>query len=64
MTRHTPRQSSRLRQARRPRVGCLLSAALLAGTLAGCGPAPELGQEAAKQLQSQVLAVTEAAAGQ
>lgn len=43
---------------------CLLSAAVLTGTLAGCGgPAPELGRDASKQLQSKVLAVTEAAAG-
>ncbi len=35
----------------------------LAGALAGCGsPAPELGRDAARQLQSQVLAVSEAAA--
>ncbi len=41
----------------------LLSAVLLAGVLAGCGaPAPELGSEAARQLQSQVRAVSEAAA--
>lgn len=41
----------------------LLSAALLTGTLAGCGtPAPELGRDTAQQLQSQVRAVTEAAA--
>ncbi len=43
--------------------GTLLTAALLAGSLAGCaGPAPELDGAAAGQLQSQVLAVTEAAA--
>lgn len=43
--------------------GTLLTSALLAGSLAGCaGPAPELDGAAAGQLQSQVLAVTEAAA--
>lgn len=42
--------------------GPLLTAALLAGSLSGCGPAPELDGGAAGQLQSQVLAVTEAAA--
>ena len=41
----------------------LLAGVLLAGALAGCGsPAPELGRDAARQLQSQVLAVSEAAA--
>ena len=41
----------------------LLTAGLLAGALAGCAPAsPELGTDAAKELQSQVLSVTEAAA--
>lgn len=63
MTRSTPRTTTgSSRQAARI-IGCLLSAALLGGALAGCGPAPELGKDAAKQLQSQVLAVTEAAAG-
>ncbi|MGY2743358.1 mucin-associated surface protein [Arthrobacter sp. UYCu723] len=43
--------------------GCLLSTALLTGALAGCGvPAPELDRDAASQLQSKVLAVTQAAA--
>ena len=42
--------------------GWLLGTALVAGTLAGCAPAPELDRSAARQLQSQVLAVTEAAA--
>lgn len=47
---------------RMPAVG-LLAAAVLAAALAGCSAPPaELGQDAAKQLQSQVLAVTEAAA--
>lgn len=41
----------------------LLAGLLAAGTLAGCGsPAPELGPSAARQLQSHVLAVSEAAA--
>lgn len=41
----------------------LLCAALVGGAAAGCGaPAPDLGAEAAKTLQTQVLAVTEAAA--
>lgn len=40
----------------------LLGTTLLAGTLAGCAPAPELDRNAAGQLQSKVLAVTEAAA--
>ncbi|MDQ5840473.1 MAG: mucin-associated surface protein [Chloroflexota bacterium] len=45
-----------------PAVG-LLVAAVLAAALAGCSvPPAELGREAGKQLQSQVLAVTEAAA--
>ncbi len=43
--------------------GFLFSAALLSGALAGCGaPAPELDRDAAAQLQSKVLSVTEAAA--
>jgi hypothetical protein len=43
--------------------GCLLTAGLLAGALAGCAASPpDLSSDAAKQLQSQVLAVTEAAA--
>jgi hypothetical protein len=59
---------SRARKTNRPGhpagllLGCLLSAAVLTGALAGCGPAPELGREAASQLQTQVLAVTGAAA--
>jgi pyruvate/2-oxoglutarate dehydrogenase complex dihydrolipoamide acyltransferase (E2) component len=44
-------------------LGCLLTAGLLAGALAGCAAsAPDLHRDAATQLQSQVLAVTEAAA--
>ncbi|MET1021879.1 MAG: mucin-associated surface protein [Arthrobacter sp.] len=42
--------------------GGLLGTVLLAATLAGCAAAPELDRGAARQLQSQVLAVTEAAA--
>ena len=45
--------------------GPLLMALLVAGSLAGCaGPAPELDGAAATQLQSQVRAVTEAAAAE
>ena len=41
----------------------LLAAVLLAGALAGCGSAaPELDRDAARQLQSQVLSVSQAAA--
>jgi hypothetical protein len=41
----------------------LLAGLLAAGALAGCGsPAPELGPGAARQLQAQVLAVSQAAA--
>ncbi|MEC5190258.1 MULTISPECIES: mucin-associated surface protein [unclassified Arthrobacter] len=40
----------------------LLGAVMTAGTLAGCTATPELDRDAARQLQSQVLAVTEAAA--
>ncbi|WP_427133406.1 mucin-associated surface protein [Pseudarthrobacter sp. S9] len=54
------------RRDRRPApllAGFLLTAGVLAAALAGCGPAaPELGSDAARELQSQVLAVTEAAA--
>ena len=57
----TPRRAARLRT--RPLLaGWLLGTALLAGSLAGCAAAPELDRDAAGQLQSQVLAVTEAAA--
>jgi len=61
-------RTTRQRGARRRRpapvlVGCLLTAGLLAGALAGCAAsAPDLHRDAATQLQSQVLAVTEAAA--
>jgi hypothetical protein len=70
MSRSTTSQRRRKRsghtRSRRPGsilAGSLFSAVLLAGALAGCGaPAPELGGEAAKELQSQVLGVSEAAA--
>lgn len=42
--------------------GGILGTVLLTATLAGCAPAPELDRDAARQLQSTVLAVTEAAA--
>ena len=42
--------------------GWLLGTVLLTGALAGCSAAPELDRNAARQLQTQVLAVTEAAA--
>lgn len=62
MTRTTARQGNRPDQPAGMLLGYLLSAALLTGSLAGCGPAPELGRDAASQLQTQVLAVTGAAA--
>ena len=40
----------------------ILGTVLLTTMLAGCAPAPELDRDAARQLQSAVLAVTEAAA--
>ena len=53
---------SACRRAGRLLAGVLLASAL-GGALAGCGsPAPELGRDTARQLQSQVLAVSEAAA--
>lgn len=63
MSRQPPVQS-RLARARRRGAALLLAAGLLAAPLAGCAsePPPELGTEAAKELQSRVLAVTEAAA--
>ncbi|WP_427004397.1 mucin-associated surface protein [Pseudarthrobacter sp. H2] len=42
----------------------LACAALFAGALAGCGAPPELRPDAARALQTQVLAVTEAAAAE
>jgi len=56
-----PRRPRPLR-TRRALASWLLGTTLLAGTLAGCAPAPELDRNAAGQLQSHVLAVTEAAA--
>jgi hypothetical protein len=44
--------------------GLLACAVLFTGALAGCGAPPELRPDAARQLQSQVLAVTEAAAAE
>ena len=62
-----PRPALSARSLFRPRrtrpllAGWLLGTALLTGALAGCA-APELDGAAARELQSQVLAVTEAAA--
>ena len=53
---------SRPRRTRLLLAGWVLGTALLTGTLSGCAPAPELDGTAARELQSQVLAVTEAAA--
>jgi septal ring factor EnvC (AmiA/AmiB activator) len=50
------------RSARPLLTGWLLGTVLLTATLAGCAPAPELDRDAARQLQSTVLAVTETAA--
>ncbi|MDQ1622264.1 MAG: hypothetical protein QOH19_682 [Actinomycetota bacterium] len=59
----TPQRGARRRRPASAFVGCLLTAGLLAGALAGCAAsAPDLHRDAATQLQSQVLAVTEAAA--
>ncbi|MGY3318090.1 mucin-associated surface protein [Arthrobacter sp. TE12232] len=56
------RSGSNYRRAAGRLAGVLL-AGVLAGSMAGCGsPAPDLGRDAATQLQSQVLAVSEAAA--
>mgnify|MGYP007099680834 CR=1 FL=1 len=59
-----PRNAGQDRSRGRYRMPASLLAGLLAaGALAGCGsPAPELGPSAARQLQSHVLAVSEAAA--
>lgn len=51
-----------LRRTRRLLAGLILGTALLTGALAGCAATPELDRDAARELQSQVLAVTEAAA--
>lgn len=63
MSRRGPlRRAGSSHRVRTPGIG-LLAAAVLAAALAGCSAPPaELSQDAAKQLQSQVLAVTEAAA--
>lgn len=58
----TRRPAGFLRGSRPVLAGWLLAAVLLTGALAGCAPAPELDRAAARQLQAQVLAVTEAAA--
>ena len=55
-------RTARPRSSRPLLAGWVLGAAMLAGTLAGCAPAAELDRDAAKQLQSTVLAVSEAAA--
>ena len=57
-----PPQAAAPRASRAPLTSWLLGTVLLANTLAGCAPAPELDHDAARQLQSTVLAVTEAAA--
>lgn len=57
-----PPRAARPRSARPLLTGWLVGAVLLTATLAGCAPAPELDRGAARQLQNQVLAVTEAAA--
>ena len=49
-------------RSRRRLPAALLTGLLAAGALAGCGPAPELGRGAASQLQTLVLAVSQAAA--
>ncbi|CAI3794403.1 mucin-associated surface protein [Pseudarthrobacter sp. MM222] len=63
MSRRRPLHDAGRRSPGRMPAAGLLAAAVLAAVLAGCSaPTAELGQDAAKQLQSQVLAVTEAAA--
>ncbi|MDQ0822232.1 CCR4-NOT transcriptional regulation complex NOT5 subunit [Arthrobacter sp. V4I6] len=63
MIRRGPVQGAGILSAGRLPAGGLLAAAVLAAALAGCSAPPaDLGPDAAKQLQSQVLAVTEAAA--
>ncbi|MCU1510179.1 MAG: hypothetical protein JWO34_19 [Arthrobacter sp.] len=63
MSRRRPLQGAGRRSSRRLPAGGLLVAGVLAAALAGCSaPPPDLGPDAASQLQSQVLAVTEAAA--
>ena len=61
LTTSSPRAGS----PRSPRpllTGWILGTVLLTTMLAGCAPAPELDRDAARQLQSAVLAVTKAAA--
>jgi hypothetical protein len=65
----SPSTTGRRRRGRCPRrrsatAVFLACAVLFAGALAGCGAPPELRPDAARQLQSQVLAVTEAAAAE
>lgn len=57
-----PAPAARPSRSRPLLAGLLLGTVLATGTLAGCAAAPELDRGAARQLQSQVLAVTEAAA--
>ena len=57
------RRAGNLSRARLPAASLLVTAVLTAALAAGCStPPPELGRDAAQQLQSKVLAVTEAAA--
>jgi hypothetical protein len=63
VSRRRPLQGAGSRSPSRAPAAGWLATAVLAAALAGCSaPAAELGPDAAKQLQSQVLAVTEAAA--
>jgi hypothetical protein len=63
MSLRRPLQDDGSRNPSRMRAAGWLATAVLAAALAGCSaPSAELGPDAAKQLQSQVLAVTEAAA--
>lgn len=52
----------RPRRTRPLLAGWILGSALVTGALAGCAAAPELDRHTARELQSHVLAVTEAAA--
>ncbi|WP_246527279.1 mucin-associated surface protein [Pseudarthrobacter albicanus] len=65
----SPSTTGRRRRGRCPRrrsetAVFLACAVLFAGALAGCGAPPELRPDAARALQTQVLAVTEAAAAE
>ena len=62
LTTRAPSPAARPRSPRPLLTGWVLGAVLLVGTLAGCAPAPELDRDAARQLQSTVLAALEAAA--